>query len=244
MASNGGLVEFKEGGNGGIIEFDSQGRVKQDPRVIQADFVFTIDTTGSMDGEINGLLKTLKSLADQLQQRRIDWRIATLAFGDLTVRGDRIMITPFTAKLDIVKRSLDKIPRFDGGGNDGESSLEAMDKVLNLGTYRPNAIKVCILLTDEPALTRGLKPQDITRRFKEAGILTYVISEPYVYFKQMALETGGKWFQISSRTNFLSILDQLFKKVTQTVVDVQTVANGDVQKYLQLMSGGDVKRNV
>jgi hypothetical protein len=72
---------------------------------------------------------------------------------------------------------------------------------------------------------------------KEKGVLTFVISDPQLYFKEMAKRTGGEWWQISSGTNFLSILDRLTKKVSETVVAVQTEAGGDVQKYLQLKSG-------
>jgi len=238
---NGGIVVFKKSdavGPAGPILINSRGQTTQQVnRAPKCDLVFTIDTTGSMDDKIERLLQNCQQLVDKLAKQQVDPRIAIVAFGDLTVHGDKIVVTQFMNNLDTVKRSLVHIPHFSGGGNNGESSLEAMDKTLGLGTFRPDAIKVCILLTDEPAITRTFTPDAIIKRLKQAGMLTFVISEPQAYFKQMASETGGKWFQISSHVNFLSILDQLFKQVTQTVVDVQTLAGGDVQKYLELKSG-------
>jgi len=233
MKDSDGLIRFREGQGDGLLIIDSQGNAKTQTDA-QVDLVFVVDTTGSMEGEIDGLLKSLKSLALQLDLRGIDWLIATLAFGDLTVKGDKIAVTPFTDKLEVVKKTLDHIPRYDGGGNEGESSLEALVKALELPTYRFSAIKVCLLLTDEPALKKNLTPKVVIERLVEAGILTFVISEPQGYFQEMARKTGGAWFKISAEVDFSSILDQLFRQVAQTVAAVQMEAGGDVQKYLQL----------
>jgi hypothetical protein len=233
MTDSDGLIRFKESEDDGLLIIDSRGNTRVQSNAL-VDLVFVVDTTGSMDGEIEGLLKSLKRLAAQLDLRDIDWRIATMAFGDLTVKGDKIVVTPFTDKLEVVKKSLDDIPRYNGGGNEGESSLEALVKALELPTYRFEAIKVCLLLTDEPALKKNLTPKVVTERLVEAGILTFVISEPQGYFQEMARKTGGAWFQISAEVDFSSILDQLFRQVAQTVVAVQVEAGGDVQKYLQL----------
>ena len=42
----------------------------------------------------------------------LDARIAVVAFGDLTVKGDKIVATSFTHNLETTKRSLQKIPRY------------------------------------------------------------------------------------------------------------------------------------
>ncbi|OGY26305.1 MAG: hypothetical protein A2Z42_04410 [Candidatus Woykebacteria bacterium RBG_19FT_COMBO_43_10] len=203
------------------------------------DIVFVIDTTGSMENEIDGLLATSQKFVDRLAKKQIDWRIAIESFGDLTVTGDRIEATSFSKNVELIKRLLREIPRNSGGGNDGESSLEALLKALNLSGFRQNAIKVFILMTDEPALqTRQLNADMVIETLRRKGVITFVISGPFDYFKRMAKTTGASWFQISSGTDFLSILETFSKKVSQVIDEVQRLADGNVQKYLQLKSGG------
>lgn len=234
MDENTDLVIYKRSNNRGTIIADSQGRPWKKANPV-SDIVFVIDTTGSMNDKILGLLQTCQKFVDEIAARNIDWRIATVTFGDLKVRGDTIQTTGFSNKLETVKHMLANVPRNNGGGNNGESSLEALDKAFALN-FRPNAIKVFVFMTDEPAHRNKFKPNQIIGRLRQSGVLTFVISDPIDYFKRMASETGGKWFKISSDTNFLSILDDLFKKVTETVVEVQTLGGGNVQTYLQLKS--------
>ncbi len=239
MSGRNGLTPInRRAQNGGLSVTTSTGKVtRQSPSFASTDVVFIIDTTGSMLGKIQGLLARANQFADKIASCQIDWRIAVVGFGDLTVHGDTIQATGFSNKLETVKRWINSIPRNSGGSNDGESSLDALDRALSFTTYRPNAIKVFVFMTDEPALMDHFTPEQIIKRLKQSGTITYVISDPIDYFQRMAKETAGKWFQISSQTNFLNILDQLFEKISETVEEVQTTTGGDVQKYLQLKSG-------
>jgi hypothetical protein len=203
-----------------------------------ADIVLVIDTTGSMENEIYGLLETSQRFVDELAKKQIDWQIAIVSFGDLNVPGDKILATSFSKKPEVVKKSLRQIPRNDGGANQGESCLEAIVTALNAQGFRQNAIKVFMVMTDEPALqSKQLTAQSVTEKLLERGVLAFLISEPFDYFKEMANRTGGEWFQISSDTDFLSILDRLGKRVSQIVTEVQSLADGNVRRYLQLKSG-------
>jgi Mg-chelatase subunit ChlD len=238
MREENGLIKLEAHDDEPLIIVNSRGIIRANkPLAARADVVLAIDTTGSMSDKIDGLLKTLEKFAETLVQKQIDWRLAIFAFGDLTVTGDKIVNVGFTRSLEAVRRSLKSIPRFSGGGNSGESSLETLDQVLKVTDYRPDAIKVCLLLTDEPPLTHQFRPVSITRRLREAGILTFVISDSQREFISLATETGGQWFPISAKVNFLSILDQLFVSLAQTVGEVQTEAAGSVQRYLLLKSG-------
>jgi len=55
---------------------------------------------------------------------------------------------------------LRRLPRFSGGSNVGESSLEAVLAGL-AKPYRPDAVIVLVVLTDEPPLESG----DLTAGF-------------------------------------------------------------------------------
>lgn len=199
----------------------------------KVDLVFTIDTTGSMSDKIDGLLQTCARFVDEFAALQLQHRIAIVAFGDLKVRGDKIVRTDFTAKVEVTKKSLSSIPRYNGGGNRGESSLEAIDKALEM-PFDPAAVKVLILITDEPAHQNKLKAGDVTGMLAEREFLAFVVSPPYRYFQDMARRTGGKWYKVSAKTDFtdlLAMFREVAATVSQTVSDVHELADGSVAKY-------------
>lgn len=201
------------------------------------DLVFVIDTTGSMSDKIKGLLQTATKFVERFGKLQMDARIAIVAFGDLTVKGDKIVATPFTQSIEITKSSLQKIPRYSGGGNRGESALEALQKAMALD-FRANVVKVCLLITDEPALqTRQLKANDVIEQLRENEMLTFVVATPEKYYKEMAARTGGKWYKISANTDFTDLLEMfgdIAESVGDRVADVYRLGDGRVNEYLRL----------
>lgn len=203
----------------------------------RVDLVFVIDTTGSMSDKIKGLLQTCARFVDRFGRLEMDARIAIVAFGDLTVKSDKIVATGFTNNLQTTKASLQKIPRFSGGGNRGESSLEALQKAMGLG-FRDGVVKVLVLITDEPALqNRNLKVPVVIEQLRETECLTFVVSPPEKYFKDMAAQTGGKWYKVSAHTDFTDLLEMfgdIASRVSDTVADVYRISDGRVADYLRL----------
>ena len=200
------------------------------------DLVFVIDTTGSMSDKIESLLATCSRFADDFNALHLNHRIAIVSFGDLRVQGDKIQNTSFTGNVEATKKSLGNIPRNSGGGNEGESSLEALERALSL-PFRPSAVKAIVLITDEPADQHQLRADDMISRLTEREMLVFVASPPYKYFQRMALRNGGQWYRISARTNFndlLKMFRDLAKKVSQVVFDVYQVGDGSVADYLRL----------
>ncbi len=202
-----------------------------------ADLVFVIDTTGSMNDKIDALIESCQSFVDRLATRRIDWSAAVVGFGDLTVEGDRIVATPFSSSAERVKVLLRGLPRYSGGGNEGESSLEALRAALNQPGYRSGAMKVLVLITDEPALQRELRPSAMTGMLREAGAIAFVLSPNIKYFRSIATDTGGQWWNVDSGGDFskiLAVFDKIATKVASTVVAVHKLAEGNVKEYLRL----------
>jgi Mg-chelatase subunit ChlD len=201
------------------------------------DLVFVIDTTGSMSDKIKGLLQTASKFVDRFGMLQMDSRIAIVAFGDLTVKSDKIVATGFTRNLETTKSSLQKIPRYSGGGNRGESSLEALQKAMALD-FRENVVKVLLLITDEPALqNRQVRVEDVIGDLQDREMLTFVVSTPEKYYKEMAARTGGKWYKISAQTDFTDLLEMfgdIAGKVSETVADVYRIGDGRVSDYLRL----------
>ncbi len=200
------------------------------------DLVFVIDTTGSMSDKIESLLETCSRFADDFNALQLNHRIAVVSFGDLRVPGDRIQNTAFTADVEVTKKSLRHIPRNSGGGNEGESSLEALERALSL-PFRADAVKAIVLITDEPADQHRLNADEVIGRLTEREMLVFVASPPHEYFKQMALRNGGQWYRISAHTHFndlLKLFRDLARKVSQVVSDVYQVGDGSVADYLRL----------
>lgn len=209
----------------------------QDSAKARADLVFVIDTTGSMNDKIDGLIETCESFVDRLATKHIDWAAAVVGFGDLTIEGDRIVATPFSSSTERVKALLRGIPRYSGGDNEGESSLEALQAALDQPGFRADAMKVVILITDEPALQKQLRPSAITGRLREAGAIAFVLSPNINYFKSMATDTGGHWWKVESGGDFskiLAIFDKIAAQVASTVAAVHKLAGGNVKEYLSL----------
>jgi hypothetical protein len=202
-----------------------------------ADLVFVIDTTGSMNDKIDALIETCQSFVDKLATRRIDWVAAVVGFGDLTVEGDRIVATPFSSSAERVKALLRGLPRYSGGGNEGESSLEALQAALDQPGYRADAMKVVVLITDEPALQKKIRPAAMTGRLREAGAIAFVLSPKIKYFRSMAADTGGEWWNVDSGGDFskiLEVFDKVATRVASTLDAVHRLTGGNVKEYLSL----------
>jgi len=209
----------------------------QDSARARADLVFVIDTTGSMNEKIDALIETCQSFVDKLATRRIDWVAAVVGFGDLTVEGDRIVATPFSSSAERVKALLRGLPRYSGGGNEGESSLEALQAALDQPGYRPGAMKVVVLITDEPALQKKIRPSAMTGKLREAGAIAFVLSPKINYFRSMAADTGGEWWNVDSGGDFskiLAVFDKIATKVASTLDAVHKLTGGNVKEYLGL----------
>jgi hypothetical protein len=211
--------------------------IGRDSAKARADLVFVIDTTGSMNDKIDGLIESCETFVDKLARKRIDWVAAVVGFGDLTVEGDRIVATPFSSSADRVKALLRGLPRYSGGGNEGESSLEALQAALDQPGFRRDAVKVVVLITDEPALQRRLRPTTVTGKLRDAGAIAFVMSPKIKYFRSMATETGGQWWNVDSGGDFsriLDVFDKIATKVASTVAAVHKLAGGNVKEYLGL----------
>ncbi len=211
--------------------------IGRDSTRAHADLVFVIDTTGSMNDKIDALIESCQSFVDRLATKRIDWTAAVVGFGDLTVEGDRIVATPFSSSAERVKALLRGLPRYSGGGNEGESSLEALQAALDQPGYRHGAMKVVVLITDEPALQRQLRPTTMSGRLREAGAIAFVLSPNIKYFRSMASDTGGQWWNVDSGGDFsqiLAVFDNIATRVASTVAAVHELAGGNVKEYLSL----------
>jgi len=209
----------------------------------QVDVVFVFDTTGSMDDKISALIQTCTQFVEEASGLHLDAQFALISFGDISVRfgGDKIeLVVPLTPDIAQIKHGLTYIPRNNGFGNVGESSLEAIQEVFGL-PYRPKAVKVVILITDEPALQHQYKAKEVTARLTEREFLVFVIATDEPYYHEMAQKNGGIWKQIGASTDLseiLAIFKEIARKVSRVAKDVHLLGGGSVRKYLKMLPPG------
>ena len=203
------------------------------------DVVFVFDTTGSMDDKISALLETCAQFVDEASKMQLDPQFALISFGDISIQGggDRIeTVVPPTGEIERIKYGLTNIPRNNGFGNDGESCLEAIQEAFRL-QYRTGAVKVLVLITDEPALQHHIRASEMTKNLAKREFLVFVVAPDEPYYREMATKNGGIWKQVGSNTDLSEILrmfGELAKKVTQVAKEVHLLGRGSVKEYLKL----------
>lgn len=130
----------------------------------KADIVLVIDSTGSMQQEINDVKAIATDFADELGSSDIDYRIGLVEFRDYPVgdpyRGDCGSLSqgdfpdkvysfsgsPFTSDISAYESELALINAY-GGGDPAEAHLTALNDSANL-QFRTDALKFFIVLTD------------------------------------------------------------------------------------------------
>lgn len=208
------------------------------------DICFVFDTTGSMSDKIDGLVRCMVELVQELARLDLDWRVTTVPFGDLTIPGDRVVGSqPFVSTQAAAEAQLRSMPGFSGGGNRGESSIEAMQAAL-AKRFRPEVVKVFVLLTDEPALqSRQAVPEMVGRALREAEAICFVASPDLPYYRRWAEENGGTWLLIGPSMDtraVLSLLRSLVRQVASVAHQVHEVGGGSVRRYLEITSGSEI----
>ena len=216
-------------------------RIREKPRPRLLDLVFVFDTTGSMSNKIDGLVHCMDELVSQLGKMRLDWRIAVVPFGDLTVPGDRIVEDlPFIRTVSDASRQLRTMPRFNGGGNLGESSAEAMLAACRKH-YRDGAVKTLVLITDEPALGSEQSLTAVDNALAEIDAACFTVApDGYPYFERWAINHGGEWTPVGPVVDTAAIL-ALFRSLISRMVDVvdavHRLGKGSVRSYVALNAG-------
>jgi hypothetical protein len=207
----------------------------------ELDLCFVFDTTGSMSDKIDGLVRCMDTLVGELGRLTLDWRVTTVPFGDLTVIGDRIVTDqPFIRDVQSASQQLRSMERFSGGGNLGESAVEAMLAACQK-PYREKAVKVLVLITDEPALghEQGARAVDSSLTSLDAACFT-VTPDRLTYYKDWASRHGGEWREIGSAVDTTAII-HLFTSLLSRIVDVadsvHRLGGGSVRAYLERGGG-------
>ena len=194
------------------------------------DIVLVFDTTSSMQPRINGCLAASREFADTLHETGADWRIAIVTFGAINEPNViRDVLRP-TDDLVAVDRFL-KGQAAQGGGMEDQpyALVYSMENV----QLRARAKRIFILITDEEILgdesvgepldQRCQRSQaatawpEIVARLKQENIAVYSVTTPVDEYKDLATETGGRFYDINATSSFSDIIVSVGHDIARSI---------------------------
>jgi Mg-chelatase subunit ChlD len=185
------------------VRFDS-------PRTIRArmpvDVAFVLDTTGSMQSQIDRLKQTLQAIHFQLTSlpTKPDIRFGLVAYRD---RGDDYItkVTQFTSDVDLFQTQINKLDA-DGGGDTPEDLQTALEKATHELTWRKDSLRVGFVISDAIPHTDYKQDYNYLEAMREGlrrGIKWVTVGagglprEGEVIFRQIAQFTMGEYVFIT-----------------------------------------------
>ena len=179
------------------------------------DLIFAIDITGSMQPQIDGVVGNLLTFVTNLEKRGIDYRLGLVLFTDNIEKVYQPTTSPdiFLSWLKTVKAA--------GGGDEKENALEALIAIPRRITFRPEANKVAILITDAPYHQKGERGDGTTMQttssiidsMNKNDIRVFSITPPKLKdYQLISSQTRGTNYDIAY--NFSSVLENFTRQIT------------------------------
>jgi hypothetical protein len=153
----------------------------------QADIVFVLDVTASMQGQIDGLKEGIGTFAADLARAKVDARFACLAFRDLEVgepsellkfKGETFTSNPAAFRGEVARL------RASGGDDPPESSLEAIAEAAEISEWRKSAVRTLVLITDAPP--------KLGREGKAKEVATQALRDNKIDFLHLVTNPDGR----------------------------------------------------
>jgi len=193
----------------------------------KADVTFVIDSTGSMGGTIDNVKSNITDFVNRLSTNKVDVRLGLIDYKDIEADGpETTRNLGWFESPDEFKTAMNGIYA-DGGGDDPESSVDALEEARIMG-FAPNKAKFIVLLTDvdyhENTRFEGLNSMaEEIRRLKADNIsVSTIIPTYYDYaYRELYTETGGIMADIYG--NFSTELDKLIANIGEETNDKVTI---------------------
>jgi len=159
----------------------------------KVDIAFIIDTSESMQNDIDAVRRHLNRMIDRFELAGVDFTLGVVRFHHSMVYewlGMDITISPQTSNVDEVREILRSIEV-----SGGERALDALMQSISKVEFRPGADRHFILVTDE--YVQGTYPvPEVLKAAKRAKITIDVIGRDEVFQRTIAEQTGGIWTSI------------------------------------------------
>ena len=198
------------------------------------DIVFVFDTTGSMGEEISEMVAISKEFADNLAISGIDYQLGLTEFKDFPVTCDSntcgdptdfaYKVYGLTGDAATFKSWVESLSA-TGGNDEPEASLAAMRHTVADQAWRGGgATKIAILITDaEPhpdgdcCNQEGDTLESVMSILTDNGVKVYVVGPDADSLKRMAVDTGGKFYEIESVRSGDVTLRPILDDITGTI---------------------------
>jgi Ca-activated chloride channel family protein len=217
----------------------------------QVDVLFVLDVTGSMQREIDGVRDGIRRFAGELTGKHLDTHVGLIAFRDRKIGEEPEVLSfrdgPFTADYDAFRERVGDL-RAQGGGDDPESSLDA----LNLAArqpFRSDAVKVAVLITDAPPHVPDVETasvEDAARALLRARVnQLHLVIQDGDRPAYSGLQTGvpGRIFSLAEAAAGRQGFDQVLPEVGKQIADAALVQSrastpglgGSADRFVRLM---------
>lgn len=120
------------------------------------DLAFVIDTTGSMEDDIEEVKENMHSYLEELEETGADFRVAIIDYRDFAARAESYdypykVQLDFTSNYTAIQNGIDSLD-LGHGGDTNETIYSALIDGLDELSWRKDAGKSVILMGDAPAL--------------------------------------------------------------------------------------------
>ncbi len=164
------------------------------------DVAFVVDTTGSMQDDIDSALAFAQSEADRILS--LDGRVALVQYRDNVDAVPAEVVVPFTSDMTEFQDGL-SILSADGGGDDPEALLHALMLSFDDLEWQYGASKAAVILTDadfhEPDLVDGSTLPQVERRSLEIDpVNVFPVVNDVAAYEGLAARTSGEVIDKSS----------------------------------------------
>ncbi|MGD0573569.1 MAG: C39 family peptidase [Sedimentisphaerales bacterium] len=172
------------------------------------DLCFLIDTTGSMQDDIDSVKTASLAMIDYLAANYKDLRLAVVDYKDNpdcescdtdpTVDYITHVDTVWTADANVAKAAINNLPPADGGGDLPEAVFSALVRTMSgseIGDWRKDAERHIILMGDAP----GHDPEPWDGGYSYADVLAIWAAEPNkIAIDALLPQAGGEYDEDAS----------------------------------------------
>jgi Mg-chelatase subunit ChlD len=159
----------------------------------EVDVVFIVDTSESMQDNIDAVRRHLSKMIDRFQTANLDFTLGVVTFHHSLVYewlGMDITVSPQTSNAEEIREELRSI-KVSGG----ERALDALMKAFSEVKFRQGADRHFILVTDE--YVKGTYPvSEVLKAAKRAKVTIDVLGRDEPFQRTIAEQTGGIWTPI------------------------------------------------
>jgi len=194
----------------------------------ELDVAFCCDCTGSMSSYLKSAQDNIRKISTDIHAKagNCNVRYALVKYRDHPPQDSTFIteVFPFTGKIDVMKGNIDTMAAA-GGGDGPEAVAAALHEVEQL-EWRPNAVKICVLIADAPphglgeagdgfpqGCPLGNDPIVTARNLASKGVVVYAVGvEPVLstsykfardFMMSLAKITEGKFLPLG-RADMLS----------------------------------------